>query len=260
MSKLLDRLDRITRGAPSPMGFTNIVAKETIPQMALLAQVKTPRRSDIDALANAQVDAFILAKGTKPLDNTVKPLKSQVWGAIVGGSEVNEIEGYKTKGCDFVVFGIEGTLADNVEEGDTGRILRITPNLPDAILRGLEDLPVDIMLLERPGASDLLSLTHLLAISNIRNFISRYLLLEWDGNLTTRDLEHLRDLGVDGIVLEVAKVGIGAFETMRQGIDEMRKRKPRGEQRPAAILPRTSGLLGAVHHQEEDGDEGDEDM
>ena len=255
MSKLLDRLDRITRGAPHALGFTAAASRETIPQMALLARVTTPRQSDISALADAQVDAFILTGEAKDLERAVKPLKNHTWGAGVERLEHAQMESYKTKGSDFMVFGIDGTLVDTLEEGEVARVLRIPPNLEESVLRGLEDLPVDIMLLQRPGASEPLALTHLLAISNVRSSISRYLLLEWHAELTARDLEHLRDLGVDGIVLDTVDVGTDTFKTVRQRIDAMPKRKPRGEQKPTAVLPRFGGLPGIVRHREEEEEE-----
>ena len=259
MSKLLDRLDRITRDTPHALGFTAATSRETIPQMALLARVATPRQSDISALADAKVDAFILTNEGKDLERAVKPLKDRVWGAKVERLERAQMESYKAKGSDFVVFGIDGTLADSLEEGEVARVLRIATNLEEPILRGLEDLPVDIVLLQRPGASEPLTLTHLLAISNVRGFVSRYLLLEWDGELTARDLEHIRDVGVDGIVLDTAEVGADTFKTVRQRIDAMPKRKPRGEQKPEAVLPRFGGLPNTAHHHEEVDDDDDDD-
>ena len=258
MSKLLDCLDRITRGAPNALGFTAAASREAIPQMALLARVATPRQSDISALAGAKVDAFILTNEGKDLERAAKPLKDRIWGGTAERLGREQMEAYKAAESDFIVFGIDGTLADTLEEGEVARILRIPPNLEEPILRGLEDLPVDIVLLQRPGASEPLTLTHLLAISNVRGFISRYLLLEWDGELTARDLEHLRDLGVDGIVLDTAEVGADTFKTVRQRIDAMPKRKPRGEQKPTAVLPRFGGLPSTAHHHEEEEDDEDE--
>ncbi|MCZ6614902.1 MAG: hypothetical protein O6920_03835 [Chloroflexi bacterium] len=260
MSKLLDRLDHITRGAPNALGFTAAASRETIPQMALLARVTTPRQSDISALADAKVDAFILSDEGKSPKQTVKPLKDRIWGAMVDRLGREQMEAYKAAESDFMVFGIDGTLADTLEEGEAARILRIPPNLEEPILRGLEDLPIDIVLLQRPGVSEPLTLTHLLAISNVRTAMSRYLLLEWDGELTARDLEHLRDIGVDGIVLDTTEVGADTFKSVRQRIDAMPKRKPRGEPKPAAVLPRFGGLPVTDHHHEEDEEEDEDEM
>ncbi len=263
MSKLLDRLDHIARGAPRALGFATSTSRERVPPLALLARVSTPQRDIVAALSDAQVDAVILSQGKlglKGLGREIKSLKGLTWGVAVEALELEQMEAYKAQGSDFVVFGIEGTYADALEEGDTARVLRVTADLEESTLRGLEDLPVDVVLLQRPGDEGPLKLTHLLAISNVRAAITRYLLLEWDGDLTPRDLEHLRDLGIDGIVLDAAKADAQAFKTVRQRIDALSRRKPKGEQRPLALLPTAGRMTGGPgRHEEEEGDEEEEE-
>lgn len=262
MSRLIDRLDHIARGAPVALGFaTSAVNRERIPSLALLAWVSAPKKNTITALSKVQVDAFILSQRsqeTKELEQEVNPLEGLTWGVAVEALEREQREAYKAKGSDFIVFGIEGTQADALEEGDTARVLRIPADLEESILRSLEDLPVDVILLQRPGAEGPLTLEHLLAISNVRATMSRYLLLEWDGELTARDLEQLRDLGVDGIVLDASKAAATTFKTLHELIDGLPKRRPKGEQRSMAVLPRMSRMPGGRSRTEEEEEEGEE--
>ncbi len=65
---------------------------------------------------------------------------------------------------------------------------------------------------------------------------------------------------MDGIVLNTAEVGADTFTSVRQRIDAMPKRKPRGEPRPTAVLPRFGGLPDTAHHHEEDEEEDEEEM
>ena len=263
MSKLLDRLDHIARGAPTAMGFTISAAKrERVPPLALLARVSTPKQDAIAALSKARIDAFILPQGNpgaKGLEQEVEPLEGLTWGVAVEALKREQMEAYKAKGGDFVVFAIEGTQADALEEGDTARVLRIPADLEESALRSLEDLPIDVVLLQRPGAEGPLALEHLLAISNVRAAMSRYLLLEWDGDLTSHDLEHLRDLGVDGIVLDASKAAATAFKTLHELIDGLPRRRLKSDQRPLAVLPRMSRMSGDPGRGEDDEDDEDED-
>ena len=263
MSKLLDRLDHIARGAPAALGFAISTAnRERVPPLALLALVSAPKQSAITALSKTQVDAFILSlgnSGAKNLEKEVEPLEGLTWGVAVEALKREQMEAYKTKGGDFVVFGIEGTQADALEEGDTARVLRVPADLEESTLRSLEDLPIDVVLLQRPGAEGPLALEHLLAICNVRAAMSRYLLLEWDGDLTSHDLEHLRDLGVDGIVLDASKAAAATFKTLHELIDALPRRRLKSDQRPLAVLPRMSRMSGGPgSREEEEEDEDDE--
>ena len=260
MNKLLDRLDRIAHGAPAGLGFVTSTKREPVPHLALLAQVAAPKESTVSALAEAQVDAFIVTqqgKDMKALERTVKPLKKVSWGATVEHLDRELTEAYKSQGSDFLVFGIEGTRADALEEGEMARVLRIPADLEESTLRALEDLPVDAVLLQRPGVEAPLALEHLLAIGNVRAAISRYLLLEWDAELTSRDLEHLRDLGVDGIVLNAENVDADLFKTVRQRIQDLPKRKPKGERHTMATISHMPRLMGTPGQREEEDEEED---
>ena len=251
MSKLLDRLDRIARGTSVALGFVPSANRERIPPIVLLARLSSTPKGTVAALSDAHVDAVIIAQG----DQSVKDLEGLTWGTAVDGLDRQQMEAYKEQGSDFVVFGIEGTHADALEEGETARVLRIPPDLEESTLRGLEDLPLEAVLLQRPGNQGPLALAHLLAISNVRAAVSRFLFLEWDDTLTPRDLEHLRDMGVDGIVLDAEKVDAKAFKVMREQIDALPRRRPRGEHRPAAVLPRMGGAPEPPGRQEEDDEE-----
>ena len=262
MSKLIDLLDRISRGSPAALGFTAPIKRESIPQMALLAKANSTKASILTKLKDANLDAFVLAgmhQSDKGSERALKYLKGSTWGATVANLDREASANYKPLGSDFLVFDIEGTRVDGIEEGDMGRVLRIPPNLDEAMLRGLEDLPVDAILLERPEAGTPLALTHMLAIGNVRAATSRYLLLEWDTDLTARELEHLRDLGVDGIVLDTEQSSIEMFTRIRQGINALPKRKLKGDQR-TATLPRIAGLSHSFVHHEEQDDEDDDDF
>ena len=98
----------------------------------------------------------------------------------------------------------------------------------------------------------------MLAISGIRAATSRYLLLEWSADLTSRELVHLRDAGVDGIVVNVTEAPSSVVPGLREIIKDLPQRKPRGEQRSIALLPRDGGHAASApqrHDEEEEDDE-----
>ena len=261
MSKLLDRLDRITRGAFRAMGFAASANQEQIPTLGLLIWAGEPGKNDVAPLTEAGVDAFILAcgvLGVEELEGQLKSLGGATWGVAMEQPERDRVQSYRDKGCDFVVFGIEETRVDALEEGECARILRIPPDLEDSLLRCLEDLPVDVIMLRRPAPEGPLNLAHLLAISNVRSATGRYLLLEWNSGLTSRELEHLRDIGVDGLVVNVEEVQASVVTTLRDRINALPRRKAKGDQRPVAVLPRPR-LTGTVRPQRQEEEEEEEE-
>ena len=138
-------------------------------------------------------------------------------------------------------------------------VLRISSDLEESQIRGLEDLPVDAILLQKPSLEGPLSLSHLLAISNIRSAVSRYLLLEWSEALTSRELEHLRDLGVDGLVVDMEQAEAQVIATLRERIDQLPPRKPKGEQRSVAMLPHSVATEQRSPHRHEEEEEEEEE-
>ncbi|MEE8443649.1 MAG: hypothetical protein V3S37_07860 [Dehalococcoidia bacterium] len=263
MSKLLDRLDRITRGTSRTLGFAPAAQSEPVPSLALLALVEDSSKSKIDSLTGTKVDALILPRGLTGVDGLekqVKSLEGSTWGVAMDQPDRDRVEAYREKGCDFIVFGIDDTAVDALEEGEgePGRILSITADLEESVLRGLEDLPMDIILLRKPPPEGPLSLSHLLSISNIRSATSHYLLLEWDTELTPRELEHLRDMGVDGLVINAGETDPAAITTLQEKISALPPRRGKGEQRPVAVLPRLRGA-GSIRPDRQEEEEEDEE-
>ena len=264
MSKLLDSLDRIAKGGAPALGFAPQGNREPVPTLALLAWQTGKNQRHNSSLAKAGLDGIVLPgtlTGTAGVAQQLKSLEGAVWGVAVEESGRESLQAYKDQGCDFLVFGIEGTRVDALEEGQCARILRIPAGLAEPQLRGLEDLPVDIVILRKPAPEGPLSLAHLLSISNIRSATGRYLLLEWDSELTAREIEQLRDMGVDGLVITAEESQSQTIKTLRQRIDALPRRKPRGEQRSVPLLPRVGGMESARprrHEEEEEEEEWDE--
>ena len=257
MSKFLDRLDRITRGPVRTLGFGPAAPRETIPTLALLAGLTKPTIAATKKVMDSGVDAIIFGEALEQKSIARFP-KGTVWGVAVSGLDKEKADKFRSQGCDFMVFDVEHTLVEALEEGDCGRVLRVPSDLEEAKLRGIEDLPADLIVVNQPVPDGRLNLTHLLAIANVRNATNRYLILEWNSELSQNELEQLRTLGIDGLLVTGNDTGsiIGA---LRKEIDALPNRKPRGdrEQRGAAILPRleTAGVNRSRPEPDEDDDD-----
>lgn len=261
MSKLVDRLDRVSRGVTRSLGFSIQTNQEPIPTLVLVASLEGVSKKEIGAIAKTKPDAVVIsssALGTDDLESHLKPLDGSIWGISVDHPDRDILQKYRDTKCDFIVFGIEGMRVDFLGDDACARVLRVPANLEEYELRGLEDLPIDIVILHLEGATDSLTLRHILSISNVRSATGRYMLLEWGGELSTTELEHLREIGVDGIVIKVGNVSASIVSALRETIDLLPPRKNKGEHRPVAVLPRMVNPSNTPPHRHEEDDDDEE--
>ena len=260
MSKLLDRLDKLNRGVTASMGFGPSARSETLPAMALIGMLPNVRKS-IQAssnLAKTGVDgALIEAPNTeKMLTELSQTLKDVPWGIRVQELAVEQASQYKDQGCDFLAFSPQTAPVGALEDRDTAYLLCISPDMDERALRAIEDLPVDVVLLPSTSVELPLTLQHLITISSVRSTFSKYLLLEVPGVPTAGELEGLRDIGVDGLVIDATSVSAWDLGKLKEGISSVPRRQRSRETRASAILPRTAYTLGRTpsHEGEEEDD------
>ena len=255
MSKLLERLEQVNKGPVRALGFAPRRETETLPTMLLLAWADGASKQKLSKVSSG-ADALVLPlSALESSPSKSAPPEGAVWGIAFDTADGNLVEIAKEKGGDFVIFNLDGVLVDYLSEGDVARVLQIHANLDDSLMRGLEDLPVDVILLKRPEPQGPLSLTHMLAISNVRSAISRYMLLEWDAGLTSHELEQLNDMGIDGIVANLGKMSPSAIGKLKENIDKLPPRKARNEQKLSPTLPRAQESAPLQHHHEEEEEE-----
>ncbi len=220
--------------------------------MLLLAWADGAKKQDLSKVSS-RTDALVLPlSALESSPSKSAPPEGAIWGIAFDKTDSNLVEIAKEKGGDFVTFNLDGALVDYLSEGDVARVLQIPANLDESLMRGLEDLPVDVILLKRPEPQGPLSLTHMLAISNVRSAMSRYMLLEWDAGLTSHELEQLNDMGIDGIVANLGKMSPSAIGKLKENIDKLPPRKARNEQKLSPTLPRAQESALLQHHHEED--------
>ena len=228
--------------------------------MLLLAWADGASKQKLSKVSSG-ADALVLPlSALESSQSKSAPPEGAVWGIAFDTADGNLVEIAKEKGSDFVIFNLDGVLVDYLSEGDVARVLQIHANLEESLMRGLEDLPVDVILLKRPEPQGPLSLTHLLAISNVRSAMSRYMLLEWDAGLTSHELEQLNDMGIDGIVANLGKMSPSAIGELKENIDKLPPRKARNEQKLGPTLPRAQEPASPHHHHHEEDEELEEEF
>ena len=260
MSKLLEKLERSAKGSPTRLGFGPATSREKVPPVIFVGAIAKEHTKGAKALAQAGGDAVVLRvpRADSPeVGQLQKSLDNLPWGLWAEHLEGEKVEDLKKQGCDFLVLDAERTPLEAVEEGDTARILAVRADMEERLLHTLEDLPVDAILLQLPDTTFPLTLHHLMLISVVRGMTFKYLLLERPSLPTTRELELLRDAGVDGLVVDVAATTIQELSQFRQQLQDLPKRKLHGERLTPTLPQPRAGLPIQREEQEEEEEEED---
>ncbi len=249
MNKFLDLLDNIREGAPAPLGFGASRA-EKLPGIALISLVSGDHKKAITMVSKASVDAVIIEGLTTPSDvkKITKSLGNVPWGAKVSELSEGQAQGYQDDGSDLVVFNVEGTAASNLVCDQIARVLCIDIGLEEDKLRALASLPVDVFLLSMKDVSSPWSIQDLANLSVISRRVDKYILLEISVPPTGKDLEALRDIGVNGIVIDASEASAKVYKDLRQNLIDIPRPKHSRRDRTRAILP------GASFNQEPEPD------
>ena len=239
MSKFLDRLERISQGAPAPMGFGTPRAQK-IPGMALVGLVSGDYAAGIGALTELAPDAALIsiADGLPPLSELGASVGEAIpWGLCVSSLTEEEAHTYEDGGSDLLAFSLEGTPVSALASDGMARILCIEPSIQIEQLRTIDALPIDVVLLSMPGISAPWTLADLATIAGISQRVDKYLLVEVSQLPGAKDLEAIREVGVQALVVDVGAVSAESLAELKAALLEMPRQRPVNKGRAAAILP-----------------------
>ena len=243
------------------MGFGASPRTEKIPPMAFVGRLSGTAQAAkaASALAKIGADGAILegmdVKG--PSKDLARVLKDVPWGIKVGELKGGQVGGYRDKGCDFLAFGADGAQLDAIEDGDTAYVLYIQPDIDERSLHAIDDLPLDAVILSLKTVDTPLTFQDLITVGLVRGGFSKYLLLELPEFPTTRELQALRDVGVDGLVVDATGRTAKELEEMMDMLLNLPKRPRQKMGKPNVVLPGSAYTPreDTAHVEEEDDDD-----
>jgi len=261
MSKLIDKLNQVSKTVPQPMGFRAASEVAKRPKMQIVAGVA---ESDIDSLADSVdgADSVMMSipkagLGIEALKEISKVLSGVPWGAWLGGIAKGKMKQMIENGCDYVVFPAADTSLGTPSGEEVGKILQIETSLSEGMLRTINQLPVDAVLVstEQKGKYDL-TWHQLMLFQRIANMVTKPLLVPIPANTAASELQVLWDAGVDGVVVETG-AGKPAEELrkLRKVIDGLTFPATRKHEKREAVLPRVDKDAEAVAEIEEEEEE-----
>ncbi len=238
MSKLLDKLNQVSRGSPPPLGFRAVVVAPKSPRMVLIAVLSA---GDAPAIAAAKenADAVLLsvAESTKFFEKLKKiaaSLGELSWGVSLGEASEEQLSRLKGAGCDFLVCDAEKAPLMLLRKGEMGRIVKVEPSLPDGLIRATTQLPIDVVLI---GGEPSLSVQRLMVCQHLSNLVHKPLVALAPLDMSSEDLRELWETGLAGVVVKVAGEAREGLSGLRQAIESLPLARRRRGEKAEALLP-----------------------
>ena len=264
MSKLIDKLNQVSQAVPQPVGFRTTRAVSPKPRMLLVASLAQANVENLaDYVAGADAGLFHVSEsrsGARTLQKISQVVPDIPWGGWLRGSGRGEIKQMVKVGCDFVVFPAANTSLAVFQGDEPGKILEVESSLSEGLVRAINELPVNAVLIaseRREGY--FLTWHHLMLFQRFADLLTKPLLVSIPSGVTASELQALWQAGVDGVVVEVG-VGQAAerLKELRQLIDKLVPPSPRKPGKAKALLPYIGREPSAPTEEEEEEEEEEE--
>ena len=257
MSRLIDKLVQVSQVASQPLGFgrTQSVSRPKMLIIASLAEADIGNSSD--RVAGADAGLLPVARpgsGVKRLKEVCQAMPAIPWGGRLKNIGRAGVKQVVEAGGDFVVFPAANTPLRILEDDKVGRILEIEASLEGGLLRTVDELPADAVLIasEQQGEHSL-TWRHLMSFKRFADLLTKPLLVPIPSDVTANELQALWETGVDGVVVEVeAGQPAGKLKELRQMIDSLDLSSHRKRGKTEALLPYAGSEAGIVTEDEEE--------
>ena len=258
MSKLIDKFKQLSPAEIQPLGFRARQAVSPKPRMVLIAALPEAGVEGLtDCVAGADAGLLTVSKissGIKSLQKITKEVSDIPWGVWLKGSQ-KEINGLGETGCDFAIFPAINTPLSRFQSDEVGKVLEVESTVSEGLLRAVNELPVDAVLVDNKQGDDYSLTWHQLALyRRFTDLLTKPLLVSIPSNVTAGELQALCDVGVNGVIVPA---GVGQtkdlIKELRQVIDKLVPPRKRGK--AEALLPHIGGEVSMTAEEADEEDE-----
>ena len=258
MSRFIDKLNRLSRAEPQPMGFRTKQPASPKPKIQLVASLAQESAESLtDYVAGADAGLLRISKpssGAQTLQKMSQAMPDIPWGGWLQGSSLGKIKQMAKVGGDFVVFPAVNTPLVLLQNDEAGKILEVETSLGEGLFRAVNELPIDaVLVIDKQREEGFLTWQHLVLFQHFADLLTKPLLVSIPSNVTAGELQALWEAGVDGVVIEVAAgQPQDRLRELRQGIDKLTFPSPRRREKMGPLLPYVSGEASIVTEEEEE--------
>ncbi len=240
MSRLIDALTRTDHAAFQPMGFRMSRQAQDEPRLRLIG-VAAFIEHPADRFDGADAVLFKTEKSS-PTQKTTKSVVEATgdipWGVYTPGINAGKMPALIKDGCDFLVFPASTAVSDLTEDEDVGRIIEVESTLDDGLIRAINNLPVDAVIVTDSLVKDNSLIWHQLMIfRHVINLLTKPLIVSVSLKISESELKNLWEAGIDGITAEVDKQQPAGIKTLRELINKLPARTAQKKGKTDAILP-----------------------
>ncbi|MDA1258261.1 MAG: hypothetical protein O3C10_10555 [Chloroflexi bacterium] len=258
---MTDRFDALGRGNPAPMGFATRAPAAAPPSMLLIG---TAPAANVGMYADVKgVDAILLTGADKLAVDTgpLSALKGKLWGASVGDIDFEGLGRLQDAGCDFIVPSAGDPSAAIMRDDDMSRGFEVDTSLSEDLARALDLMPIDFLVLTPPPGIWPLKLSGLIKLEGTISLIGRHFAIRMEQPPTADQLEIVRDLPVDALLIDLASSSADDLKRYRELINAMPPRKPRagGGDHAVGAVSQTGTMSNSHQHDGNDDDDDDDD-
>jgi len=258
MSRFIDKLNQVSQVVPQSIGFGR--AQPTSEKLKILL-IASLAEASVGGLADyvAGADAGLLRipklnSGAKTLKEMSQAVPDIPWGGWLRNINQGGIKQIAKAGCDFVVFPATNTPLALLQNDKMGKILEVEPSLDEGLLRAVNELSIDAVLIAAEQEEDyFLTWQHLILFQRFANLRTKPLLASIPSNVTTNELQALWEAGVDGVVIAVgAGQPTDKVKKLRQVIDELVFPPQRKRGKAKVLLPHIGSEASIVTEEDEE--------
>jgi hypothetical protein len=262
MSKLIEKLQRVSEGRSQPMGFGAVAARAKISQILTIASVPTGNTQLIDKAIKEDPDALLLTvenleKDSKALAKMDRDKAEIPWGLTLETVRKEDIAQLIELGCDYIIFSPAGTPAAVLLEERIGKVLRIDTSLPESLAKAINRLQVDAVFLSPAGEDKAAFTIHqLMILERLAGSTAKHVLTAMPTGLSPDDIEILWGLGVRGVVVDMTlEQPEQRLSQIKEAIQKLPATRKKSKDKFRATLPTASSYSERVKQEEEEEEE-----
>lgn len=238
MSKLEDRIKKVMRSAPAPLGFAVAASRAADATMLTVVRLAGSDLGKIGDAAEKGADVIVAeASDAGKLKREVGKAAGAVVGAALEQASRDDVSSLREAGADFVTLDVDSAKAEAMLEKNVGFVLQVGLDAEDTDLRLIGDLQLDALIVPTVAAG--FSIRELLKLRRIAALARTPLLMPLDAGIDASSLQALRECGVVGVIVDGSS--IGKLGKLRETIAALPARGHRREEKADATIPSGGG-------------------